>query len=139
MQTLGGLYSVRGYKEAETSGDSIGVVSLEYRLHLPRLFTPNRTPYSILGVENFRVVPQHVYGQPDWDLILRPFFDVGRSWRTRATSSRINQTMIGSGIGIELVLKQNLRARFDYGWALKSTLETDSGDGRARFVVRLQY
>ena len=139
MQTLGGLYSVRGYREAETSGDSIGVASVEYRFHVPRVFTPNRTPYSILGVENFKVVPQHVYGQPDWDLILRAFFDIGRSWRTRAVTSDINETLIGSGIGAELVLKQNLRARFEYGWPLKDTLGSDVGDGRARFVVRVQF
>ena len=40
----GGAGSVRGYPESFTSGDSGFVGSLEYRLHIPRLFKPYGTP-----------------------------------------------------------------------------------------------
>ena len=39
----GGAGSVRGYPESFTAGDSGFVSSLEYRLHVPRLFKPSET------------------------------------------------------------------------------------------------
>jgi outer membrane protein assembly factor BamA len=143
MQTVGGLYTVRGYEEAETPGDSMVLGSIEYRLHIPRLFTPDRNPVRIRAVGPFKVVPQHVYGLPDWDFVVRAFFDIGSAWTTRARSAvdvaRDGELLRGAGLGVELLLMQNLSARFDYGWALKSTLQTDSGDGEARFVIQVQY
>ncbi len=139
MQPLGGLYTVRGYEEGEAAGDSVGVASVEYRIHIPRLFTPNREPIRVPVIGDFKAVPQHVYGRTDWDLIVKAFFDAGRSWRTRKAAFEENQTMLGAGVGVELLLRQNLSTRFDYGWALKDTTRTDRGNGEARFVVRVQY
>ena len=42
----GGASSVRGYPESFTSGDSGFVGSIEYRLHIPRLFRPSSTAKS---------------------------------------------------------------------------------------------
>jgi hemolysin activation/secretion protein len=36
----GGLYSVRGYPESVSAGDSVVIASAEYRFHIPRSFTP---------------------------------------------------------------------------------------------------
>jgi hemolysin activation/secretion protein len=117
--------------------------TIEYRLHVPRLFTPDRNPVRIRAVGPFKVVPQHVYGLPDWDFIIRGFFDVGSAWTTRAISfidvARDGELLMGAGLGVELLVMQNLSARFDYGWALKSTIQTDAGNGKAHFVIQVQY
>jgi hemolysin activation/secretion protein len=93
-------------------------------------------------VGGFRWAPQQVYGQPDWDLIFRAFFDVGRAIRSERTPLEINETLLGAGVGLELQVKRNLAVRFDYGWRLE-TMESrpreEAGDGRAHFSVRLLY
>jgi hypothetical protein len=141
MSVAGGLYSVRGYDEAVATGDTTLIGNVEYRLHVPRLLRPRKKVLQVPWVGDFRVVPQQVYGQPDWDLIFRVFFDVGRTVRNDRTTLETNETLLGAGLGLELVLKRNLTARFDYGWALE-TLENgegEAGDGKAYFVVRLLY
>ena len=40
MSIMGGFNTVRGYSEAFSSGDNAWMASLEYRLHIPRLFAP---------------------------------------------------------------------------------------------------
>jgi hemolysin activation/secretion protein len=83
-----------------------------------------------------------VFGEPDWDLIVRTFFDVGRVIRSDPTAFEVNETLLSAGLGVELQLKRNMSARVDYGWILKS-LVTDNnqqvGDGRVNFAVRLLY
>lgn len=39
-EVAGGLYSVRGYPESVSAGDSVIIGSAEYRFHIPRSFTP---------------------------------------------------------------------------------------------------
>ncbi len=141
MSIAGGLYTVRGYEEAAATGDTTLIGNVEYRLHVPRLFRP-APPLEVPYVGPFRWAPQQVYGEPDWDLIVRTFFDVGRVIRSDRTAFELNETLLGAGLGVELQLRRNLSARVDYGWILKS-LETDSdqqvGDSRLNFAVRVLY
>jgi hemolysin activation/secretion protein len=124
--TIGGLYSVRGYDQSVAVGDSVIIGSLEYRFHVPRAFPVAREPLQIPFIGDFRAAPQQVYGRPDWDLTLRTFLDVGRSIRNdtsngQAGPNEINQTLVGAGVGAELLLKSNFRARIDWATALKGT------------------
>jgi len=124
--TIGGLYSVRGYDQSVAVGDSVIIGSLEYRFHVPRAFPVAREPLRVPFIGNFRAAPQQVYGRPDWDLTLRTFLDVGRSIRNdtsngQAGPNEINQTLVGAGVGAELLLKSNFRARIDWATALKGT------------------
>ena len=124
--TIGGLYSVRGYDQSAAVGDSVIIGSLEYRFHVPRAFPVSREPLRVPFIGDFRAAPQQVYGRPDWDLTLRTFLDVGRSIRNdtsnnQAGPNEINQTLVGAGVGAELLLKSNFRARIDWATALKST------------------
>jgi hemolysin activation/secretion protein len=141
MSIAGGLYTVRGYKEAAATGDTTLIGNVEYRLHIPRLFRPS-PPVEVPYVGPFRWAPQQAFGEADWDLIVRTFFDVGRVIRSDPTAFELNETLLGAGLGVELQLKRNLSARLDYGWILKS-LETSSnqqtGDGRVNFAVRVLY
>jgi hemolysin activation/secretion protein len=125
-RTVGGLYSVRGYDQSVAVGDTIVIGSLEYRFHLPRALPVVREPLRIPFIGDFRAAPQQPYGRPDWDLTLRTFLDVGRAIRNDRSSSvagvaELNQTLIGAGIGAELQVKSNFRARIDWATALKGT------------------
>lgn len=124
--TLGGFYSVRGYPQSIAVGDSIVVSSFEYRFHVPRILPITREPLSLPLVGDFRVAPQQLYGRPDWDLTLRAFVDVGHARRNdrdlRSAPFSINernQTLIGAGVGAELQIRSNIRARIDWAMALK--------------------
>lgn len=128
-QTLGGLYSVRGYDQSVAVGDTVVLGTFEYRFHLPRALPVSRRPLRLPLIGDFRVSPQQVYGRPDWDLMLRAFVDAGRAIRTDSSIDSIgdvefDQTLVGAGIGAEFVFRSNLRLRADYAFALKGT----SGD-----------
>jgi hypothetical protein len=125
-QTLGGLYSVRGYDQSVAVGDTIVLGTFEYRFHLPRALPISRRPLRLPLVGDFRVAPQQVYGRPDWDLMLRAFVDAGHAIRSDSSIDSISdvefdQTLVGSGVGAELVFRSNLRLRADYAFVLKDT------------------
>lgn len=125
-QTLGGLYSVRGYDQSVAVGDTVVLGTFEYRFHLPRALPVSRRPLRLPLLGDFRVAPQQVYGRPDWDLMLRAFVDAGRAIRSDSSIDsigdvEIDQTLVGAGVGAELVFRSNLRLRADYAFALKGT------------------
>jgi hemolysin activation/secretion protein len=125
-RTVGGLHSVRGYDQSVAVGDTIIVGSFEYRFHLPRALPVVRKPLQIPLLGDFRAAPQQIYGRPDWDLTFRAFVDVGRAIRNDgspngASAFEFNQTLIGAGVGAELQIKSNFRARIDWATALKDT------------------
>jgi len=122
-EVLGGLYTVRGYPQSEASGDSVYLASVEYRFHLPRVLPIRRKPFRLPFIGEFRLTPQQVYGRADWDLVLSGFFDVGRTVRNRKelVITETNNTMMGAGASLELRLGTYVRARVDWGHALKTT------------------
>lgn len=135
----GGFYTVRGYSEAEASGDSLVMGTAEYRWHIPRGFRPEPNPQHHFLGQPFRVAPQQPYGQPDWDLIFRGFIDAAQTWNSSPESFEHDQTLIGTGVGLELDLKRNLRLRVDWGVALHDTPETDAGSNRFHIEFTLTY
>ena len=129
---LGGLYSVRGYPQSVGVGDTIVIGTLEYRFHLPRALPVRRQPLDLPLIGDFRVTPQQVYGRPDWDLTLRAFVDFGHSVRNDRSASGTgtperDQTLLGAGLGAELQIRSNLRARIDWAMALKDENRINSG------------
>lgn len=144
-QVIGGLYSVRGYPESAVAGDTVIVASAEYRYHIPRAFEPNPDPSNTpLFGEPFRFAPQSVYGRPDWDFIVRGFFDVGHSEIADPFLFEEDVTIAGAGIGVELVLKQNVNIRADWGFALRELEEStgtkvDEGANRLHVVATVLF
>lgn len=132
--TLGGFYTVRGYEESAIASDTALIGSVEYRLHVPRLLAI-APPRDFFG-QPFRVAPDRVYGQPDWDLILRTFFDVGRALYNNEIGGLENDaTLMSAGIGAEVQVRNNLSLRADWGWVLHDVDFTsgdsaDKGDNR---------
>lgn len=148
-ETLGGFFSVRGYDQSVAVGDTMIVGTFEYRFHLPRALPVSRRPLRLPLLGDFRVAPQQVYGRPDWNLMLRAFVDAGRAVRNDSRQSgtgvgEFDQTLIGAGIGAELVFRSNLRARLDYAFALKDTNgdlnnPAQVGDSALHVLVSLLY
>lgn len=145
----GGFYSVRGYPESVVAGDTVYIASLEYRLHIPRLLgvpateeerTANRS--SFFG-ETFRWRPEQPFGRPDWDLIFRTFVDVGRVEQSRKISGEHNDSLVGTGVGLELQVRRNLFIRSDMGWALDEISDPDGtvsvGSSRLHFSATFVY
>lgn len=140
QDVIGGLYTVRGYPESVIAGDSIVVASAEYRFHVPRAFGTRAEPGELFG-RPFRWAPQYVYGQPDWDLILKAFVDVGRAWQSDRASFETDETLLGLGVGAELQIRRNLNIRLDWGFAIEGMEngEVNSGSNRLHFVATLLF
>lgn len=137
QETVGGFFSVRGYPESTLAGDDAIIATAEYRLHIPRLLSP-REPREIWG-HPFRVGREHRYGVPDWDLILRGFFDYGRASQSDALAFELEETLMGAGAGIELAILRNFNIRLDWGVALKDVRDTESGDSRLHLIGTLLF
>ena len=119
QRVVGGLHSVRGYEQSILAGDTVLLGSIEYRLHVPRLFYPRSRPLRVPFLGVFRDRPQHVYGSPDWDLMLRAFFDVANVRQSHGSAfAETGQTIKGVGGGFDLQLLRNLSVSFDLGVAL---------------------
>jgi hemolysin activation/secretion protein len=142
QDVAGGLYSVRGYPESIVAGDSVIIATAEYRFHVPRIFAvqtdPSATPF--LWDRNFRYAPQHPYGRPDWDLILRGFVDAARVVNSSKQPFENNATLVGAGVGVELQYKQNFNVRVDWGAALTGIEdEVDAGSNRFHLSSTILY
>ena len=140
-EVVGGLYTVRGYKESLVAGDSIFVGSIEYRFHYPRSLTPKEANQDkrIMG-RPFRWRPEAAYGKADWDLIFKGFVDVGQTVQTDKLSFEEDDTLVGVGVGVELQFKQNATLRLDWGFALSDVgNEVNSGDNRLHVVFTVLY
>ncbi|TVQ62658.1 MAG: ShlB/FhaC/HecB family hemolysin secretion/activation protein [Phycisphaerales bacterium] len=140
QQVVGGLFTVRGYPESVIAGDNAVIATLEYRFHVPRALGVDPEPGSLFG-QPFRVVPDRVYGQPDWDLVLKGFVDAARVTNSDRAAFERDETISGVGVGAELVIKRNLVARVDWGFAMNPIPSADVsvGDNRVHFSVTVLY
>lgn len=143
QQTVGGLYTVRGYDQSLTTGDAVLLMSAEYRCHIPRSLQPQPEPGTLFG-QPFRWAPKQAFGLADWDLILRGFVDFARTNNSELGANLLadtetNETLLGVGVGGELQFKRNLSVRVDFGWALEHVEETDPGDSEVHFVGTLLF
>ena len=82
----------------------------------------------------FRFRPQVPYGRADWDLVLKGFLDVGRSENSGRLATEMNETLVGTGVGVELLYKRNFTLRVDWGVAL-SEIENEVSEGSNRFHI----
>src|SRR6185503_434068 len=92
QQVAGGFTTVRGYKQSAVVGDDLVLGSVEYRFHLPRLFSPDPSPPELPGMGAFRLRPTHLWDVPDWDLIFRIFGDAAYLESSHALASEEAET-----------------------------------------------
>ena len=122
---LGGFYSVRGYPESFIAGDSAAAATIEYLYHFPRNFKPNPNPRVRIFHRPFKAAPRFVGDRPDWDLIFRTFLDVGKS-HVNKKLGELDATLIGTGVGGELVVLDHLFIRADLGIAVRKAINANS-------------
>jgi hemolysin activation/secretion protein len=141
QEVAGGLYSVRGYPESISAGDTVVIGSVEYRFHFPRILPVNADPKRpFLWEKRFKYAPSQVYGRPDWDLIARAFFDAAQVWNSDKLPFEEDRTLAGTGVGVELQYKQNLNIRVDWGFALIGIHdEVSAGENRVHVSATLLY
>ncbi len=99
---LGGLGSVRGYREDRVIADSGVFASLEARVPVIRI--------------------------PEWESLVQitPFVDIGHGWNTGDRADPDPQTLASVGIGALWQISDRFTARLDYGIPLING--DDSGD-----------
>lgn len=141
--TVGGLYTVRGYRESTVSGDSAIVGSAEYRFHLPRMLSIQPETSDTLFGQPFRWHPGTEFGRPDWDLILRAFFDAGATNVSDRSGREANETLMSTGLGVDFQIKNNISLRLDWGIPITTVDSIDdpinSGESRLHFVATFVY
>lgn len=100
--SLGGVDSVRGYRQDALLGDSGLFVSAEVR------------------------IPFYRWNQQQSSLSAIPFVDFGTSWSNSENINQDEDTVVSLGVGLQLDLSDTLRARLDYGIPLVDV--EDTGD-----------
>ena len=134
--TMGGLYTVRGFPQSIDAGDSALVGTVEYRLHVPRMFaatTPSGGSAPFMK-RPFRWAPDSVNGAgPDWDLVLSAFFDGGVVKSNIPYAFEVNTAMYSAGIGMDLIMLESLSISLDWGVALNSIEELNVQSGSSQF------
>ncbi|MBS0604930.1 MAG: ShlB/FhaC/HecB family hemolysin secretion/activation protein [Verrucomicrobia bacterium] len=130
---LGGLYTIRGYPQSTVSGDNLYMGSFEYRFHLPQVLGPNPNACTKIFGKSLRWAPAQPKGETDWDFVIRAFYDVGQTTVNQRRSFERNYLIMGSGLGAELVVWQNIFIRGDWGHAFRSANGISSGHNQFYF------
>ncbi|MHC4483009.1 MAG: ShlB/FhaC/HecB family hemolysin secretion/activation protein [Planctomycetota bacterium] len=124
MTTFGGLYSVRGYEENEIVADGGIFASTQYEFDLIKYYGPKRT-----GETN----REQAKNKKPLLRKLAPlgFLDYGRAkTKNHVPGERGVRKLCSVGLGTAIELGDNFNAALYYGWPLRSTDETDNGEGR---------
>ncbi len=138
QKTVGGLYTVRGYRESAVVGDNAVVVSAEYRYHVPQAFPVADEPGKVFG-KPFRWAPTQPQGRADWDLVLKGFVDYGRTSVNDPRRGEVDEELLGAGVGMELSVLRNFRFRVDWGHALKDAANVADGSSQVHLVATIIY
>ncbi len=150
---LGGMDRVRGYPESSRAGDSGFMASFEYAYHIPRALKPEtviqreaaqagQQPVDIqpfLG--RFKTRPPDIFALPDWDFVVKAFFDIGSTTVNEAGFNESDADLMSVGIGFELQLASTAAIRVDWGTVLEALErggEIDVDSGSNRIHVRAQ-
>ena len=144
QEPIGGALSVRGYTESVLAADQFISGSFEYAFHIPRLLKPGEP--GKLFRRDFKWRPAKPGQTPDWDLVVRAFYDYayrqvtppkkGNVLSSTGELSLIDRTVsiAGAGAGVELIVKQNFSLRGDVGRAL-TELRDDTRPAGQEIVV----
>ena len=140
QEPIGGALSVRGYAESVLAADQFISGSFEYAFHIPRLLKPGEP--GKLFRRDFKWRPAKPGQTPDWDLVVRAFYDYAyrqvtppKTGNVRSSTgelSLIDRTVsiAGAGAGVELLVKQNFSLRGDVGRALTELRDNTRPDGQ---------
>ncbi|MBB4846088.1 hemolysin activation/secretion protein [Paucibacter oligotrophus] len=124
---LGGADTVRGYLEAEASGDNAVLASLEWRSG------------NLLGAAEASPA-EAGKSPPFWrELALLAYADAGRSQTLQPMPEQTEHVWLGgAGLGLRLRAGRGLSAEFDLAWPLKSTRTSPKYEPRLHFRLSAQ-
>jgi len=140
QEPIGGALSVRGYTESVLAADQFISGSFEYAFHIPRLLKPGEP--GKLFRRDFKWRPAKPGQTPDWDLIVRAFYDYAYRQVTPAPIANVlsstgeralidrTVSIAGAGGGLELLVRQNFSIRGDVGMALTELRDDTRPDGQ---------
>jgi len=113
----GGVDTVRGYLEAEASGDQGLHSTLEIRT--PTLFR------SVSWVQDFR---------------LSAFYDIAQLRTIDPTEGQDRTSVLsGAGMGLKVNTSKGFNINLDFAWPLKDSLATKKGDFRSHMRVWYEF
>lgn len=100
--SLGGIQSVRGYRQDALLGDSGLLFSAEVR------------------------IPVVDWSEGQSNLSVIPFADVGTVWSDPEVTDQEEATLVALGLGLQLIVSDRLRARLDWGIPLIEVADRDN-------------
>ena len=89
--SLGGIDSVRGYRQDVLLGDNGALLSAEFR------------------------IPVYRWNRRENSISIIPFIDFGTVWEDREPNNQEEDTLFSVGLGLQLSVSDRLRARIDWG------------------------
>ncbi|MCC0177171.1 ShlB/FhaC/HecB family hemolysin secretion/activation protein [Waterburya agarophytonicola K14] len=113
--SLGGVESVRGYRQDALLSDSGIFASAEVR------------------------IPFYRWNNAQSNLSAIPFIDVGTSWSNSENLNQDEDTVASFGVGLQLNLDDSLRARVDYGIPLVDVEDSDNTLQENGLYLSLEY
>ncbi len=113
--SLGGVESVRGYRQDALLSDSGIFASAEVR------------------------IPFYRWNDTQSNVSVVPFFDVGTRWSNSDDFDRDEDTVASLGVGLQLNLDDSLRARIDYGIPLIDVEDNDNTLQEKGLYLSLEY
>ncbi len=113
--SLGGVESVRGYRQDALLSDSGIFASAEVRIPFYR-WNNNQSNLSVV-----------------------PFFDAGTRWNNSDDLNQDEDTLASLGVGLQLNLDDSLRARLDYGIPLVDVQDNDNTLQEKGLYLSLEY
>ena len=132
-KSLGGANTVRGYKEAEISGDQMLLGTVELRTPLFQNFIPGLKEDDQYLEENPEAWQRH-------RLQFIAFADYGfvEVFEPRP-GEQGNESMFSAGVGLRLGLTKYSQMRVDFGYPFVETTEATPNSGRAHLSLQLQF
>jgi len=134
MTVFGGLYSVRGYEENEIVADGGILVSAQYEYDLVKHFESKQKAGE--------TEPTTEQTEKPWlrKVALLTFTDYGRAKMKHPISTEKEiQELSSVGLGIAATIGDHFDAGVYYGYPLRSTTDTDVGDGRWNFNLLYRF
>jgi hemolysin activation/secretion protein len=133
MTTFGGLYSVRGYKEDEIVADGGIFASVQYEFDLVKYYESKKS-----GKTN----SEEAQAKKPQLKKLAPlaFLDYARAQRRNPVAGEWGvRGLLSVGLGVNIDIGDNFSAGMYYGWPLRTTEQTNRGDGRFNFSFTYRF
>jgi hemolysin activation/secretion protein len=127
MTTFGGLYSVRGYKEDEIVADGGVLMSVQYEFDLVKYYESKKTGKTDSEEAQAKRLQLR-------KLAPLAFLDYARAQRKNPVPGEWGvRGLLSIGLGVHIDIGDNFSAGMYYGWPLRTTEQTNRGDGRFSF------